>query len=82
MTLRGRIKNGVVVLEDDKPSLPEGTVVEVRPLDVFAEQAAEPPSKERQEALRSLIGIWKMENPPNDEEVERIIDEARMEKYG
>jgi len=39
-------------------------------------------SKERQEALRQLIGICKTEHPPSDEEVERIIEEARMKKYG
>jgi hypothetical protein len=39
-------------------------------------------TKERQQALLDLIGMWKMENPPNDEEVERIIEEERMRKYG
>jgi hypothetical protein len=29
-----------------------------------------------------LIGAWKVANPPNDEEVERILDEARLEKFG
>jgi hypothetical protein len=32
--------------------------------------------------LLGLIGICKVENPPNDEEVERIIEEYRMKKYG
>jgi len=39
-------------------------------------------SKERQEALRELIGIWKIEQPPNDEQVERILEQERMKKYG
>jgi hypothetical protein len=39
-------------------------------------------SKERQQALLDLIGMWKVEHPPDDEEVERIIDEYRMKKYG
>jgi hypothetical protein len=40
------------------------------------------PSKERQEALQQLIGIWKTKQPPSDEEVERILDQGRMRKYG
>jgi len=32
--------------------------------------------------LRRLIGIWKTEQPPGDEEVERIIEKERMKKYG
>jgi hypothetical protein len=51
-------------------------------VDPFSEPGVEPPSKERQEALRSLSGMWKVENPPSDEEVERIIEEYRMKKYG
>jgi hypothetical protein len=39
MTLRGRIERGVVVLEDPK-ALPEGTVVEVSPVET-APQAVE-----------------------------------------
>lgn len=37
---------------------------------------------ERQEALRQLIGIWKSEHPPDDEEVERILNQETMKKYG
>jgi hypothetical protein len=50
------------------------------PLDPFADEF--PVSKERQEALRQLIGICKTEQPPSDEEVERILEEERMKKYG
>jgi len=39
-------------------------------------------SKERQEASRQLIGIWKTEHPPSDEEVARIVNQERMKKYG
>lgn len=49
-------------------------------IDPFAD--ALPVSKERREALLGLIGMWKVENPPSDEEVERIIEEERMKKYG
>jgi hypothetical protein len=123
MTLRGQVKNGVVVFQNGSTvSLPDGTLVEVTPLPseggnslaVIAAMEAEPHlspedvaeleraiaagkrpaaamdpfandlpvSKERQEALLGLIGMWKVEHPPNDEEVERIIEEERMKKYG
>jgi hypothetical protein len=39
-------------------------------------------TQERREALQQLIGIWKTEQPPNDEEVERILEQERMKKYG
>ena len=39
-------------------------------------------SKERQEALLKLIGIWKTPQPPSDEEVDRILHQERMRKYG
>jgi hypothetical protein len=39
-------------------------------------------SNERQQALQQLIGIWKTEQPPNDEQVERILEQERMKKYG
>ena len=38
--------------------------------------------KEQQEALQALVGIWKTKQPPNDEQVERILEEERMKKYG
>jgi hypothetical protein len=38
--------------------------------------------KERHDALMDLIGIWRTEHPPSDEEVERILDEERQKKYG
>lgn len=78
----GRVKNGVVVFENGA-SLADGTLVEVRPA-TSADGTSAPVqvSKEQREALLQLIGICKTENPPNDEEVERIIEEARMKKYG
>ena len=39
-------------------------------------------SKERQEALRRLIGIWKIDHPPNDDQVEHVLNRERMKKYG
>jgi len=41
-----------------------------------------PVSQEQRAALLGLIGICKTDHPPSDEEVERIIEEARMKKYG
>ena len=82
MTLHGRVENGVVVFKDGA-RLPDGMLVEVTPLHLDkASPETIPVSKERQEALLGLIGIWKTEHPPSDEEVEQIIDEYRMKKYG
>lgn len=39
-------------------------------------------SKDQQKALQELIGIWKTEQPPNDEQVESILEQERLEKYG
>jgi hypothetical protein len=39
-------------------------------------------SKERQDALLQLIGIWKTEHPPDDEQIEQILEYERMKKYG
>jgi len=82
MSLHGRVENGVVVFENGPP-LPDGTLVEVTPrLSAKASPGPIPVSNEQREALLGLIGLWKVEHPPNDEEVERIIDEERTKKYG
>jgi hypothetical protein len=78
----GHVQNGVIVL-DDGVCLPEGqkvTVTAVAPIPAAEQRYYVSP--ERREALLRLIGIWKTESPPNDEEVERIIEEYRMKKYG
>jgi hypothetical protein len=86
MVVRGRVQNGVVVLADGV-CLPEGQLVTVLtpPLASSSqpEETAVAVSKERQEALQQLIGIWKTGAAPNNnEEVERILDQERMKKYG
>jgi hypothetical protein len=89
MTFPGRVENGVVVFPNGAP-LPEGTLVNVMPVDEVVGPSVVPPgqwglypvSKEQRDALLGLIGIWKTDQPPSDEEVEQIIDEARMKKYG
>jgi hypothetical protein len=82
MTVRGQVLDGVIVLQNGA-QLPEGTLVEVTPLP--AETAIAPPypvSAEQREALLGLIGMWKVANPPSDEEVGQIIEDYRMKKYG
>ena len=81
MVAQGQVQNGVVVL-DDGVRLLEGRKVTVVTPALEQQSGPYPVSKERAEAALRLIGIWKTENPPSDEEVEQIIDEARMKKYG
>jgi hypothetical protein len=88
MTVQGRVENGVVVLPRGF-ALPDGTLVNVVPVDEAARPTSPqsqaglyPVSKEQREALLGLIGICKTDHPPSDEEVERIIEEHRMNKYG
>lgn len=38
--------------------------------------------EERQQALRELVGIWKTDQPPNQEQVKQVLEEERMKKYG
>lgn len=81
MMIRGRVENGVVDFENGSALL-EDTVVEVTAMPAKADRRGPVEvSRERQEALRGLIWLWRVENSPSDEEVERIIDEARMKKY-
>jgi hypothetical protein len=88
MTWQGRVQNGVVVLTSGTP-LPDGTVVNVVPTEAIAgpclpvagQKPPYPVSQEQREALLGLIGMWKIEQPPSDEEVERMMDEYRMKKY-
>jgi hypothetical protein len=85
MIAQGRVQNGVVVLADGV-RLPEGQLVSVHapPLANAAPQLEAPVavSQERHDALRRLIGIWKTDQPPTDEQVERMLDQERMRKYG
>ncbi len=79
MIARGRVRNGVVVL-DEGVHLPEGREVTVV---VQAEAVPEQEvSEERKQALLGLIGMWKMDNPPNDDDVDEIVYQERMKKYG
>lgn len=58
MTIRGRIRNGGVVL-DEPAALPEGTVVEVRAVDAAAETAAAPgqPGPTLYDRYKRFIGV-------------------------
>ncbi|MBI3823445.1 MAG: hypothetical protein HY289_12315 [Planctomycetes bacterium] len=80
MVAHGHVQNGVVVL-DDGVRLPEGQKVTVVPA-LEQQSGPYPVSKEQREATLRLIGIWKTDNPPSDEAVEKIIDEYRTKKYG
>jgi hypothetical protein len=67
MTLRGKIKNGKILL--DKPSkLPDGTEVEIRPITKARKSARTPKLKKQPRSLadrlRPVIGIAK--NLPPD----------------
>ena len=83
MIARGRVKNGVVVL-DEGVHLPEGReVTVVTPTDDIRQPGIQyEVSEERKKALLELIGICKTDNPPDDKEVDRIIEQERMKKYG
>jgi hypothetical protein len=45
------------------------------------EERPAPVSKERQEALHQLIGVWKTAQPPSDDQVERLLEQERLKKY-
>jgi hypothetical protein len=83
MIVRGHVQNGVVIL-DEGVQLPEGQKVSVTVVEpIPASQQRYHVSPERREAVLGLIGILKTDQPPpTDEEVEKIIEEARMKKYG
>ena len=87
MTLHGQVRNGVVVFETgDVGALPDGTIVMVSPVGkqaAISYKNASPGriSQEQRDALLRLIGIWRTDQPPSDSDVERIVEEARMNKY-
>ena len=39
------------------------------------------PGASREGLASELIGVWKTERPPTDEEIDRIIAEERLAKY-
>jgi hypothetical protein len=80
IALKGVIKDGQVILRQ-RADLPDGTEVQVLPIDQ-QEEGSVAVSRERQEAWQQLIGIWKTEQPPDDEQVEQILEQERMRKYG
>lgn len=81
MVTQGHVQNGVIVL-DSGIRLPEGQKVTVVAPEIEPDMTPVPVSEEKKKAILGLIGIWKMENPPNDEEVEKILEEELMRKYG
>jgi hypothetical protein len=86
MTFQGEVKNGVVVFSGSA-ALPDGTRVDIVPTHEVSRPSVAAPvtyavSSEQKVALLSLIGAWKTDLAPNNKEVEQIIQEARMKKYG
>lgn len=83
------MRNGVVVLTNGS-QLPDGIMVDVTTvqdapgpsLPAPGQMPPYPVSEEQRKALLELSGLWKLDHPPNDEDVERIIEEHRMKKYG
>ncbi len=70
MTYRGRIRNGVVVLEGGAPPLPEGTEVDVQPRPTGV------PRRGSAEAVLRHAGLWEGQA----QEVDRLLDELRRAK--
>jgi len=66
MTYRGRVKNGVIVVED-APQLPEGTSVRVE---------VDEPDRARGTAAALLGADVRWEGDP--EEVDRLLDEVQQ----
>jgi hypothetical protein len=67
MTLRGRIKNGKILLDKPK-ALPEGTEVEIRPVKKPRKAAKKPKSKTRPRSLAERYApfIGKAKGLPSD----------------
>jgi hypothetical protein len=72
MKYRGRMKNGVVVL-DEPNGLVDGALVEVEPL---VDAAGETPSRGSAAAVLRHAGIWAGESA----EVDRLLGELRETK--
>jgi hypothetical protein len=67
MTFRGRVRNGVIVL-DDGVTLPEGTVVEVELV-----EAPTKPERGSAEAIMQCTGTW----AGQADEVDRLLAELK-----
>lgn len=70
MTYRGKVQNGVIVL-DDSPTLPEGASVQVE----LAEDSSKPPPGSKQAVLSFLDRSTGWEGPPG--ELERLLAEVQ-----
>lgn len=47
-----------------------------------SDEEVEPSRPEPEKTPADLIGVWKADPVPSDQEVERILEEERMRKYG
>jgi hypothetical protein len=52
-----------------------------RILEALGPNAESPSPPGHKEALTRLIGIWRIDEPPGDDAVDRILEEERMKKY-
>lgn len=57
-----------------------GETVESPPL--IAEMLDDEQAPPRRRIPTSIIGVWKMDPPPTDAEVERILEDELVRKYG
>ena len=71
MTFRGRVKNGVVVIDGGSP-LAEGTVVDVSP-----RQDESQPKRGSAAAIMRHAGTW----AGTAEEMQRLLEELRESKW-
>jgi hypothetical protein len=79
LPIRAIVRNHRV--EAELPGLADGTEVVIRPVSSEEGNGDSPSdcvSSERSEALRNLIGIWKTETPPTDEQLEQLLADHRL----
>jgi hypothetical protein len=69
MVYRGKIQNGVVVT-DGALNLPEGTELEIVPLDAHKSRRGSP------EAIAASAGVWRGQ----DDEIDRLLAELKEMK--
>ena len=72
MQYHGRVKNGVVVFEDDRSPLRDGTAVRVEPIDADNGR----PRRGSREAIMAHAGIW----ADASDEMDHLLAELKQSK--
>ena len=72
MEYRGRVKNGVVVFEDDRAPLRDGTTVRIEPISTESGR----PRRGSREAIMTHAGIW----AGASHEMDRLLAELKQSK--